>query len=179
MNYLALILAVIAIYWWRTPIGAAQGPLNVALKNAAGEEIGNAILTPLAKGVRLVVDVKGLTPGEHAIHFHENGTCAAPKFDSAGGHFAPGTKTHGFDVKGGHHAGDMPNLIVPASGAVKVEIVNTEVTLAKGPASLLKKGGTALVIHAGPDDYKSQPAGNSGDRVACGEVKPSSGGASP
>jgi superoxide dismutase, Cu-Zn family len=171
MNYVALIISITAIVWWQTPTIAAQGPIDVVLKNATGETVGNAQISPLAKGVRIVVDVRGLSPGEHAIHFHEKGSCVAPKFESAGGHFAPAKNAHGFDSKDGHHAGDMPNLRVPDGGSLKIEIVNTAVTLSKGANSLMKKDGTALVIHAAADDYKSQPAGNAGDRQVCGEIK--------
>jgi len=146
-------------------------PLNVSLKNAKGEEVGQATLTELANGVRIQLEVKNLSPGEHAFHFHEKGSCVAPKFDSAGGHFAPQKHKHGFDVSGGFHAGDMPNIVVSQDGTAKVELVNTKVRLGKGPNSLLKAGGTSLVIHAKADDYKSQPAGDAGDRLACGEVK--------
>ena len=117
------------------------------------------------------VEISKLPPGEHAFHFHETGTCTAPKFESAGGHFAPGTKGHGFDAAEGYHAGDMANIIVGADGKVKVEFINANVTLDKGPNSLMKTGGTALVIHEKADDYKSQPAGNAGGRLACGEIK--------
>lgn len=162
MNYFALFFSLIAF---------AQGPLDIPLKNAKGESMGSAKISSLASGVRIVVEARGLSPGEHAIHFHEKGNCTGPKFESAGGHFAPTKNAHGFDHKDGHHAGDMPNLIAAADGTVKAELINTAVKLGKGANSLLKKDGTALVIHGGADDYKSQPAGNAGDRVACGEIK--------
>jgi Cu-Zn family superoxide dismutase len=144
---------------------------NIVLKNGKGETIGTASVTALAKGVKLDVDVHGLTPGQHAIHFHENGACTGPKFESAGSHFSPKKAAHGFDMQGGPHAGDMPNFFAAGDGTAKLEIVNTEVTLAPGPQSLLKPGGTALVIHEKADDYKSQPAGDAGARFACGEIK--------
>jgi superoxide dismutase, Cu-Zn family len=133
---------------------------TITLKNGKGEAIGSATLTPLAKGVKMEVDVHGLTPGEHAIHFHEKGVCTGPKFESAGGHYSPQKKTHGFDTAGGPHAGDMANFFAAADGSAKVEIVATEVSMGSGSGSLLKPGGTALVIHEKADDYKSQPAGD-------------------
>jgi Cu-Zn family superoxide dismutase len=144
---------------------------NITLQNGKGEIVGTATITPLAKGVKLNVDVHGLTPGEHAIHFHEKGVCQGPKFDSAGGHFAPNHKQHGFDAEGGAHSGDMPNFFVAKDGTAQVEIVNTSVTVGSGTESLTKSGGTALVIHEKADDYRSQPAGDAGGRFACGEIK--------
>lgn len=146
-------------------------PLNVAIKGVKGESLGTATITGLVKGVKIGVDVHGLTPGVHAIHFHEKGVCQGPKFDSAGGHLATAGSKHGFDMEGGPHAGDMSNFIVGADGTAKVEIVNPNVSMGAGADSLIKAGGTALVIHEKGDDYKSQPAGAAGARVACGEIK--------
>ncbi len=149
----------------------AATPKTVTLKSGTNETVGTVTLTPMAKGVKLSVDIAKLPPGEHAIHFHDTGTCTGPKFDSAGGHFAPGTKGHGFDAAEGFHAGDMANILVGADGKAKIEIVNSNVTLESGATSLMKTGGTALVIHEKADDYKSQPSGNAGSRLACGEIK--------
>lgn len=143
----------------------ATTPKTVTLKNGTNETVGTATLTPMAKGVKISVDITKLPPGEHGFHIHETGTCTAPEFKSAGGHFAPESKTHG------SHAGDMKNITVGADGKAKVEMVNERVTMDSGSNSLMKTGGTALVIHEKADDYKSQPAGNAGNRVACGEIK--------
>ncbi len=164
-----LLIAGLGIAWSAKAVAPAS--LNVAIKGMKGESVGMATITPLVKGVKIAVDVHGLTPGPHAIHIHEKGVCVGPKFDSAGGHFAMGGSKHGFDMEGGPHAGDMANFIVAADGTAKVEIVNSSVSMGAGADSIVKIGGTALVIHEKADDYKSQPAGAAGARVACGEVK--------
>ncbi len=146
-------------------------PINVILRDTEGKQAGTATLTPLINGVKILIDVKGLTPGEHAFHFHEKGICQGPKFESAGGHFSPAESKHGFDQVGGPHAGDMPNILVGNDGRARVEVINTSVTLGRGKSSLLQAGGTAIVIHEKHDDYKSQPAGNAGGRVVCGEIR--------
>jgi len=103
------------------------------------------------------------------IHFHETGKCEPP-FESAGGHFNPGKKAHGVLDLGGSHAGDLPNVVVPAGGKLEFELFVPGLTLAAGPSSVLDADGTALVIHAKADDYRTQPAGDSGDRIACGVI---------
>ncbi len=163
---------ICALFLSSSAIFAAQEePLEVVMKNAQDVEIGKAKLSSLKEGVKILLDLKGLPPGPKAIHFHETGECDEPTFASAGEHFAPGSKVHGHKAKGGPHAGDMANVTVKSDGSLKTEVTNKHVTLAQNAQnSLLKDGGTALVIHAQPDDYKSQPAGNAGDRLACGEI---------
>jgi Cu-Zn family superoxide dismutase len=142
---------------------------KVELKDAQGKAVGDIILWDQGPGVALELKLHDLTPGEHAIHFHQVPKCEAPDYKSAGGHFNPEGKKHGFDSPDGHHAGDMKNFTVGADGKVTVRLENKEVTLKDGTHSLLSNGA-AIVVHAKADDYKTDPSGSSGDRVACGVI---------
>jgi Cu-Zn family superoxide dismutase len=137
--------------------------------NEQGQKVGSATLEQAPHGVLITVDLEGLPPGPHAFHIHEVGKCEPP-FKSAGGHFNPAHKQHGLKNLEGMHAGDLPNLDVPESGKLKVDVFATGVTLGKGANSLFDADGSSLVIHAGPDDYKTDPAGDAGARIACGVV---------
>lgn len=142
------------------------------LKDAQGKVVGSAIFSPATSGVKLQVEVKGFTAaaGEHGIHIHTTGKCEATAFTSAGGHFNPEGKKHGINSPEGHHAGDMPNITFDAAGNATYETIVDGVTLGEGPTSLMDADGSALVIHAGPDDMVTDPSGNSGARVVCGEL---------
>jgi len=145
---------------------------TVELKDAKGNSVGTATIKPSGKGVAVELNVKGLPPGVHALHFHQNAKCDPPDFKSAGPHFNPDKKQHGFLNPNGHHNGDMANFTVEANGSAKVAVKNADVVLGTGGEanSLFANGGTSLMIHAGPDDMKTDPAGNAGDRIACGVI---------
>ena len=149
----------------------APAPVKVDLKNGQGQSIGTATITTEMNMVHIALDVKGLTPGEHALHIHGTPTCEGPAFTSAGPHFNPAAKKHGTQNPEGPHAGDMPNFRVGADGTAKTTVMAQNVTLGTAANSILAGNGTALVIHAGADDMKTDPAGAAGDRIACGVIK--------
>jgi superoxide dismutase, Cu-Zn family len=150
----------------------AQTPkaAKAQIKNAKGEPVGVAVIRPSADGVRIALRLKNMPPGEHAIHVHAVGQCDAPDFKTAAGHFNPAHKQHGKDNPQGHHAGDLNNITVSPKGTLNTTIMAPGLTLGEGENSLFHQGGSALVIHASPDDYKSDPAGNAGARIACGVI---------
>ncbi|MDB5593424.1 MAG: hypothetical protein JWM36_385 [Hyphomicrobiales bacterium] len=151
---------------------AASLTAHADFKDQAGAAVGSARLTQLPKGVLVELDLKGLSPGLHGFHIHQTGKCeGAAKFASAGGHFAGAGHDHGYQSAAGPHAGDLPNLIVPENGLLKLQVFTSGVSLSEGATSLFDTDGSALVIHAKADDYRSQPAGDSGDRIACAVVE--------
>lgn len=152
---------------------AEKEPLSAeaALKDKDGKDVGRATLIETSEGLRIAVTGYRLPPGTHGLHIHAVGSCQPPEFTSAGAHFNPSSKKHGSMNPEGPHAGDLPNLVVADSGEGGIDITTKAVTLGPGPNSLLGPDGTALVVHAGPDDLKTDPTGNSGGRIACGVIK--------
>lgn len=153
------------------PYAEAQSA-SAALYDASGRPHGDVTITQLDDGIRLVIRGNGLSPGAHGVHIHMTGSCAAPDFTSAGGHWNPFGRAHGRDNPAGQHMGDMPNLLVGQDGSGMLEVTVNGARIAGGDAPLLDGDGAAIVIHAGPDDYRSDPSGNAGSRVACGEIVP-------
>jgi Cu-Zn family superoxide dismutase len=145
------------------------GPMATALlKSAAGADDGKAEVVETSAGLQVTVWVKGLTPGEHGAHIHMTGDCTPPDFKTAGGHWNPTNHQHGKDNPAGMHMGDMPNITVGADGTGELQFTIPGGKLSSGDMPLLDADGAAVVIHAAPDDMKSDPAGNAGGRLACG-----------
>ena len=147
--------------------------LHAVFINEKNEIIGKAVISEAKQGVLITLNASKLPPGSHGFHIHEKGVCEPEKqFESAGAHFNPFQKKHGTLNPEGPHAGDLPNIIVANDGSVNQQILAPLVTLKENKRhSLLKPEGTALIIHEKPDDYKTDPAGNAGKRIACAVMK--------
>ena len=151
----------------------ANAGATAEVMDLEGNSLGTLELMSMGNGVHVTGELTGLPGGDHGIHFHQTGDCdAASKFESAGPHFNPADKQHGTENPEGPHAGDLPNISVPPEGAgALVDLMTEAVTLGEGENSLFDDDGSAIVVHADPDDYKSDPSGNSGDRIACGVIE--------
>lgn len=145
-------------------------PVRVQMHDRDGNHVGDATLTPRNGSTEIAIRVHDMEPGVHGFHVHETASCEAPDFESAGGHFNPDDRQHGFDNPEGPHAGDLPNLRIGEDGAADTTFVNENLLLRNGERALLTTGG-ALLIHAEEDDYETDPAGDAGDRIACGVIE--------
>lgn len=144
---------------------------NVEMYNGSGDMVGTATLNESPDGVSIKLKLEGLDPGFHGIHVHEFSSCEGPDFESAGNHFDPEGKEHGLMHPKGAHLGDLPNIEADGSGLVDAELMLAGATLLDGKTSILRGEGTSLVVHKQQDDGVSQPSGESGERILCGEIK--------
>jgi Cu-Zn family superoxide dismutase len=163
----ALLLAVFAVTWAKDK---GPKPVTVNLQNGQGQSVGTARLSAADHGVAIKLNLHNLQAGDHAIHVHQTAKCEGPDFKSAGGHFNPDNKHHGLQNPEGPHAGDIPNFVVDVKGKAQTTVVAPNVTMGDDAHSVFSGGGTALVVHAKADDGKTDPAGNAGDRIACGVI---------
>ncbi len=160
---LAAVIALAAV----SQTAGAMEQASAEMMNASGESVGTVTLRAVANGTLLHAALTNLPAGAHAFHVHAVGVCEPP-FKSAAGHFNPVGVKHGIDNPEGMHAGDMPNIHVPDSGALTIEVLNTFLRL---DDALFDEDGAAIVIHEGPDDYATDPAGDAGPRIACGVIE--------
>ena len=160
--------------------GQARGPegstiadptARADLRDTAGTQVGVASFTMAGGEGQLGISVSGLAPGEHGMHIHETGACTPPSFESAGGHFNPASRQHGILNPEGPHAGDLPNLVVKADGSADTTVAVSASLLSEGTGSMIGGESRAFVIHADPDDQRTDPSGNSGARVVCGVIE--------
>jgi Cu-Zn family superoxide dismutase len=169
-----LVLTFLGMFLLFVTLGCGGSPTPKAkatLVDPQGKKVGEAMLEETAKGVKITLKVENFPPGEHAFHIHEKGLCDPPDFKTAGGHFNPFGKEHGLKNPEGPHAGDLPNITIGSDGRGSFEIMAPLVTLKTGEKnSVFQPGGTSLMVHQGPDDNVSDPAGHAGPRIACGLI---------
>ena len=168
----ALVAFFVCVVVFGVPSSSLCAELAMAeLAGPDGKPVGIATFTEGDNGVTIAVHLYNMPPGVHALHIHAAASCETPDFKSAKGHFNPYNRKHGLQNPKGAHAGDLPNITIASDGTGAVIVTAPLVTLAAGGNSLFRDGGTAIMIHAGPDDYLSDPAGAAGPRIACGTIR--------
>lgn len=172
MKHISVPAAIAAALLLSTAALAQEATAFAAMKNLDGTQAGTVTFTQTKSGqLRVMLEMTGMKAGPHAFHVHETGLCEeAGKFESAGPHYSGG-KEHGIDHDKGPHAGDFPNVNVGQDGVMKAEFFTDTLSLSGGSNPLLDADGSAVMVHAGPDDHTSQPGGDAGDRIACGIVQ--------
>lgn len=146
------------------------GHAMATLRDAAGRELGTLTLTDTTGGIVVSGRLVGLSPGDHGIHIHAIGRCDPPAFDTAGSHWNPTNRQHGAQNPEGPHLGDLPNATVGSDSIATVQVLTPSGSLRSGPNMLLDSDGAAVIIHSGPDDYRTDPSGASGNPIACGVI---------
>ena len=164
----AIGMAALTLAGCATGSGGAGSALQADVRDANGRALATARAVQQRDGLRVTVAAAGLAPGTYAVHVHAVGRCEAPVYTSAGAHWNPGGRQHGFDNPQGAHHGDLPNLVVGQTGQGSIEYVIRGARAAGGADALMDTDGAALVVHQNPDDYRTDPAGNAGSRIACG-----------
>ena len=154
------------------PAASKEGTARAELHDAAGREVGTASVRQVGSRIRVRVDGANLPPGTHGVHVHQAGSCTAPDFSSAGPHWNPTNAQHGHRNPAGSHSGDLPNLVVGQNGRGTLEYTIAGARLTGGDTAMLDaKDGASIVIHSALDDYRTDPSGNSGARIACGVLR--------
>ena len=171
MRAIALVIAAVLTAGCASTGTSADNTARAELHNAAGQVVATATLTQVGGAVRVVLEAQGLPPGVKGVHIHAVGKCDSPDFTTAGSHFNPQGRQHGALNPQGSHAGDLPNITIGTDGKGRLESTTQLVTLLAGPTSVFDPDGSAIVVHAAPDDFRTDPTGNSGARIACGVIE--------
>jgi superoxide dismutase, Cu-Zn family len=171
MSAILLAVALLLVAGCAGMSAPAANTARAEMRNAAGQVVGNATFTQVGSALRVLLEVQGVPAGAKGVHVHAVGKCDGPSFASAGDHFNPYGRQHGaLNHPRGPHAGDLPNITVAADGKGRLESTTELMSLASGPSSVFDGDGSAIVIHAAPDDFRTDPTGNSGARIACGVI---------
>jgi superoxide dismutase, Cu-Zn family len=170
MRAIAVVIASLLAAGCASTSTPADNTAGAELRNAGGQVVGTVTLTQVGGAVRVVLEAQGLPAGAKGVHIHAVGKCDPPEFTTAGSHFNPQGRQHGALNPQGPHAGDLPNITIGNDGKGRLESTIQLITLLAGPTSVFDADGSAIVVHAAPDDFRTDPTGNSGARIACGVI---------